>query len=188
LANVKEEIMKKQMSRSVVMLVVVLLGVLSVLPLQAQGSGVINLTFAKSAAEEGIWEGTVAGDVEGNLRTVLLNADTSAPVWRVEFDWIIDAGPQSFTARMSGTLNTKTGAVAMQGKVVEGWMVGAQVQEKGQLVDPETSAFEGTIRLIAPSAQALSVTSRTVGHAHAQQDRLAFDLRPITTWLFNLLQ
>jgi hypothetical protein len=157
--------MKKPMRRSVVMLVVVLLGMLSILPLQAQGKGVINLTFAKSATEEGIWEGTVAGDVEGNLRTVLLNADTSAPVWRVEFDWIIEAGEQSFTARMRGTLNTKTGAVAMQGKVIEGWMLGARVQEKGQLVDAETSAFEGTIRLIAPSAKTSPVTGESVGHA-----------------------
>jgi hypothetical protein len=180
--------MKKQMSRSIVMLVVVLLAVLSVLPLQAQGKGIVNLTFTKSAAEEGVWVGTVAGDVAGNLRTVLLNADTSAPVWRVEFDWIIDAGPQSFTARMSGTLNTKTGAVAMQGKVIEGWMLGARVQEKGQLVDPETSAFEGTIRLIAPSAQALSVTGGSVGHAHAQQNGLAFDLRSIVSWALSLLQ
>jgi hypothetical protein len=115
----------------------------------AQGSGDVNFTFQKAASGEGTWAGTVDGDVQGNLETVLLNIDNSNPVWDVEFDWIIDAGDRSFTARMTGTLNSETGAVEMDGEVIEGWMLGARVHEEGQMIDPETSAFEGFIELHA---------------------------------------
>lgn len=115
----------------------------------AQEGGDVNLTFEKAASGEGTWAGAVDGDVQGDLKTVLLTIDNSTPVWDVEFDWIIDAGEQSFTARLAGTLNSETGAVEMDGEVVEGWMIGAKVHEKGQMVDLETSAFEGTIQLSA---------------------------------------
>jgi hypothetical protein len=148
----------------------------------AQAEEVIELTFQKSAAaQEGNWEGTVSGDVEGNLRTVLLNADTTDPVWQVEFDWIIESGDRSFTARMSGTLNTETGAVAMQGEVIEGWMLGAPVQEEGQMVDAETSTFEGTIRIMTPAPQTLPVTGGASAGA-------TFDLHSIIAWVLSLLQ
>ncbi|MBI1296746.1 hypothetical protein GC175_17460 [bacterium] len=151
--------MNKQTRRSIVVMVVMaVLAIFSPMSLRAQEDGAINLTFAKAAVDEGVWEGTVGGDVEGNLHTVLLSADTSAPIWQVEFDWIIDADDKSFTARMSGTLNTETGAVAMQGEVIEGWLLGAAVQEEGQLVDAETSAFEGTIRVVPSAPEMLPTT------------------------------
>ena len=117
--------------------------------MHAQGDSDVHLTFQKAASGEGTWAGTVDGDVQGNLETVLLTIDNSVPVWDVEFDWIIDADDRSFTARLNGTLNSETGAVVMDGEVIEGWMLGARVHEEGQMVDPETSAFEGVIELYA---------------------------------------
>lgn len=107
---------------------------------------VIHLTFDKSSAGEGIWQGTVSGDVRGRLKTVLLSATPgSAPgILDVTFDWIIK-GRRAFTARLSGTLNTNTGAVAMSGRVTKGRYKGAWVEERGQLVDPATLRFQGTI-------------------------------------------
>ena len=105
----------------------------------------VHLTFAKHAAGPGVWSGAVAGDIDGALTTRLLSLDDHKPVWRVTFDWIVDAGGESFTARLHGTLDTTTGAVEMKGRVIEGHMLGAQVREHGQLVDPMASAFEGTI-------------------------------------------
>ena len=105
----------------------------------------VRLSFEKQAVERGVWKGSVAGDIEGGLTTRMIGFDDSEPVWKVTFDWIVDAGRKSFTARLSGTLDTTTGAVAMRGRVVEGYLRGAKVRERGQLVDPETSAFEGTI-------------------------------------------
>lgn len=139
-----------KLSRQVTFLLLITLALaLPQRAVHAQQGGDVNLTFQKAATGEGTWAGTVGGDVQGNLETVLLTIDNSNPVWDVEFDWIIEAGDRSFTARMTGTLNSETGAVEMDGKVIEGWMLGARVHEAGQMVDPETSAFEGVIELYA---------------------------------------
>lgn len=121
----------------------------------AQMSAPVNLTFAKVATDPaGIWQGTVGGDITGQLETRLLSKTESGPVWHVSFDWIVTADDpaQSFTARLKGTLHTTTGKVVMNGQVTEGWLEGAQVHEEGQLTNPETLAFEGKIRIMAGSA------------------------------------
>jgi hypothetical protein len=69
---------------------------------------------------------------------------SSPEILNVTFDWIVK-GRRAFTARLSGTLNTATGAVAMSGRVIKGRYKGAWVEEHGQLVDPATSRFQGTI-------------------------------------------
>jgi hypothetical protein len=40
----------------------------------------------------------------------------------------------------------------MDGTVVDGFLQGAQVHEEGQLVDPATLGFEGTIRVMPSTA------------------------------------
>lgn len=112
----------------------------------------VRLTFDKSAVAAGVWEGTVGGDVDGDLTTILTALQVSGPIWLVEFDWIVDAGAQSFTAHLSGILNTETGSVVMNGEVVEGWLLGAQVHEEGQLVDADTLRFQGTIQVMPETA------------------------------------
>jgi len=111
----------------------------------------VIITFDKAMDEDGIWEGTVSGDVDGELRTVL-NVDNireTGMILHVEFDWIITADDpsKSFTARLNGILNNNTGKVVMNGTVIEGWLTGARVHEEGQLIDPETGRFEGTIQI-----------------------------------------
>jgi hypothetical protein len=96
--------------------------------------------------------GTVSGDISGSLETRLLSISQAGKILHVEFDWIVDAGEQSFTARLKGTLDSETGTVTMNGTVFEGYLAGAQVHEQGQLVNPATSGFEGTIRLMPASA------------------------------------
>lgn len=86
----------------------------------------VIITFSKSAVVEGKWEGSVDGDVSGNLKSELLDMRESGPIWHVEFDWIIDSGEQSFTARLNGILNNRTGSVVMNGRVIEGWLEGAR--------------------------------------------------------------
>lgn len=118
----------------------------------ASATAPLSLTFEKEAIEVGVWEGSVSGDVDGDLRTVLTSCTGPNPcsgtVWHVEFDWIIDAGAQSFTAHLRGVLNTRTGAVVMNGTVVDGYLQGARVHEEGHLVDAAIMRFEGSIHVM----------------------------------------
>lgn len=115
-------------------------------------SGVTYLFFDKTAIAEGTWEGTVGGDIVGILNTQLLAIEIVGPVWFVEFDWIVEAGDQSFTARMTGTLNTLTGTVVMTGEVVDGYQLGMQVYEQGQMANSATGRFQGTILILPAEA------------------------------------
>ena len=75
----------------------------------------------------------------------------------VTFEWAIEDGnlvdgDQSFTAVASGTLNNSTGKVVMNGEVVSGYMAGAKFIEEGQLVDPFTLQFQGSMKLVLSTA------------------------------------
>lgn len=141
----------------VLRMIALVVAALSVLPgpahLQAVSPAPVRLTFSKSMSTTPmVWQGSVNGDVAGTLETRLLNLRVSGNIWHVEFDWVVTgANPhQSFTARLTGILNLKTGKVVMNGAVIDGYLDGAQVHEEGLLVDPAASKFEGTIR-IAPN-------------------------------------
>lgn len=110
------------------------------------------IEFDKQGGANGIWQGTVDGDVTGDLTTVLTSAHQTGQILHVTFAWIIDDGAQSFTAELEGTLNLKTGAVEMDGTVVDGWLVGARVHEQGQLIDPATGRFQGRILIFPATA------------------------------------
>jgi len=113
----------------------------------------VRLDFTKSISDPaGVWTGSVSGDVSGGLTTRLTELRIAGPIWHVRFDWIISAGPRSFVADLTGTLNNATGQVVMKGTVVEGWLLGAQVHEVGQLTDPDTLSFAGEIRIMPATA------------------------------------
>jgi hypothetical protein len=114
----------------------------------------VELSFDKTAVADGVWQGTVDGDITGMLETRLTERRISGPIWHMRFDWIISAGDQSFVADLRGTLNNNTGAVVMNGTVVEGYLLGARVHEEGQLVDAATLRFRGSIRVMAEPAGA----------------------------------
>jgi hypothetical protein len=138
--------------RRLVVMLLVCAGMQSASTLPAlAASDPIRMTFDKAAVASGVWEGTVSGDIEGSLRTVLLTLDETGPIWHVTFDWIIGSGERSFTARLDGLLNTQTGTVVMDGTVTEGYLLGARVHETGQLVDSATSRFTGSITVFPAS-------------------------------------
>jgi hypothetical protein len=120
-------------------------------PLVAAASDPIQIAFDKSASGPGTWSGTVGGDVNGDLTTTLLSLTETGVIWQVTFDWVVD-GDSSFTARLSGTLNTSTGDVVMNGRVIDGDYLGARVHEEGQLVDPATLRFQGLIQIMPATA------------------------------------
>jgi hypothetical protein len=98
------------------------------------------------------FEGTVTGAVSGGLASRRVSLDgESGPVQHLTFEWKV-SGAHAFTALTSGTLNTRTGAVVMNGRVVDGYLTGARVHEEGQLVDPGTFTFAGFLRLMPSTA------------------------------------
>lgn len=107
-----------------------------------------RLTFDKSAIAEGVWQGTVGGDVSGSITTYLEGLRVTGSIWHVDFEFDITAGDSSFVTELSGILNTDTGAVVMDGTVVSGYLQGARVHEAAQLVDPDTFRFQGTIEVM----------------------------------------
>lgn len=144
--------------RSVLAFMLMLAMALSAVPASAAATASESdpyvLVFSKSDPDGlFVWTGNVSGDVDGALTTRLTAARQAGSVLHVDFDWEIDDanGARSFVARMTGVLNLETGQVVMNGTVVEGWLEGARVHEKGQLVDPATSTFVGTIRVMPAS-------------------------------------
>lgn len=110
-----------------------------------------TLEFTKEDPDgDGTWNGTVAGEIEGEVQTMLLNADQSQPVWRVAFEVMVDAGDRSFRGYVGGTLDTDSGVVTMHGVVTEGYMLGASIDWQGQMTDEAASRFEGDITLTPP--------------------------------------
>src|SRR5262245_49409561 len=93
-------------------------------PAASASNAPVRLSFDKSASAPGVWTGTVSGDLDGTLTTRLLSLDVTGPIWHVTFDWTVEAGPSSFTARLSGILNTVTGGVVMDGTVISGHLLG----------------------------------------------------------------
>ena len=100
-----------------------------------------------------VFEGTTSGAAPGALTSRLISLDAATgPILHVTFDWSVSSGSKSFTARTSGIWNTNTGRVVMNGRVIDGYLNGAQVHEEGQLVDPATLTFQGFLRLLPNTA------------------------------------
>jgi hypothetical protein len=158
LSKEKESVMAERGSKRLraTALVALMVAGLFFLAVPARASSPVNLTFEKESVGERAWAGTVSGDINGDLKSFLTACTGPNPcsgrIWHVEFDWVIDAGAESFTAHLSGVLNNVTGSVVMNGTVVEGFLEGAQVHEAGQLVNAETLGFEGTIRIMPATA------------------------------------
>jgi len=112
------------------------------------------VTFEKHLVDPAalVFNGTTGGAAKGTLvsRLVPGTLDASTPVWRFAFEWDVTAKApsKSFVAITTGTFDTTTGAVIMEGSVVSGWHVGAPVHEEGQLIDASTFTFAGEIVIL----------------------------------------
>jgi hypothetical protein len=129
--------------------------VAAAVPAASASNAPVRLTFDKHVVDPVgfVFEGTTGGDIAGTLTSdlVSLNAVTG-PNLHITFDWHVTAGSKSFTARTDGIWNTKTGSVVMNGTVIDGYLLGAQVHEDGQLVNPATLEFVGSIRIMPATA------------------------------------
>jgi hypothetical protein len=113
----------------------------------------IVVTFQKHVVDPTnlIFAGTAGGAVDGTLmsRMVPGSLTIDGAIWHFTFDWIVGAKPrhESFVARTTGTFDTSTGRVVMDGRVTVGWHKGAAVHEEGQLLDPATYTFAGRLEI-----------------------------------------
>lgn len=137
-------------------------GLLLVVVVSALSAAAANteLTFVKTAVSDGVWVGSVSGDVSGRLVTLELTSERSQGGWDVEHVVVViaDDPAESFVARLSGTVDTVSGTERLAGDVREGFMSGARVEEAGQVVDAAAPSYAGTLRLVltraAPEASA----------------------------------
>jgi hypothetical protein len=146
--------MRKRTSRGRVALAVLaaVLAVGALSPAAATASSdPVELTFSKVFVGGGMWQGSVSGDISGGLTSQITELTVEGSTWQVEFDWIVSAGDQSFTAHLAGLVNTQTGRVVMNGTVVQGYLLGAQVHEEGQIINANGDAV-GSIQIMPASA------------------------------------
>jgi hypothetical protein len=113
----------------------------------------IVVTFEKHVVDPAnlVFEGTTGGKAKGTLVSRMLPGSLTieGPIWHFTFDWIVSAKARrkSFVARTTGTFDTNSGRVVMDGSVIDGWREGAAVHEEGVLIDPATFTFAGELRI-----------------------------------------
>ena len=113
----------------------------------------IVVTFEKHLVDPVnlVFQGTAGGQAKGALESRMVPGSLTidGPIWHFAFDWIVDARARhkSFVARTTGTFDTTTGRVVMDGVVTEGWREGSAVHEEGQLLDPATFTFAGELQI-----------------------------------------
>lgn len=101
--------------------------------------------FEKQWAAPDYYVGTVAGG--GTIEMWLFDKRIVGNTQHFGATVEVAMPDASFTAVVSGQINFSTGRVVLNGTVTDGWLQGAQVQERSQLVDPDTGAFIGTIQI-----------------------------------------
>lgn len=111
-------------------------------------------TFTKCGGEFGPWQGSAIGPngEDEVLLTELTGGQGTGQVLQLEIDWVVG---DAYTAKLSGTLNKRTGAVVMNGQVVAGDFLGSRVHEEGQLISSDNGklCFAGTIRVMPGSGR-----------------------------------
>jgi hypothetical protein len=110
----------------------------------------IVLQFEKQWAAPDYYVGTVEGG--GTIEMTLFDKSVIGNTQHFSATVEVVAPSGSFTAVVSGQINFSTGRVVLNGRVTSGWLAGAQVQERSQLVDPATGSFIGSIRIMPASS------------------------------------
>ena len=121
---------------------------LALAPLAAAHAEEVNLTFDSRATTARAAEGTVAGDIAGQLTTRIRSRRVSGNRARVTMDWIVRAGGRSFTARLRGVINTRTRSGVLNGRVTSGYLLGAEARAQGRLLGKNRRRFVGTLTLV----------------------------------------
>jgi hypothetical protein len=110
----------------------------------------IVIPFEKHWVGPGHYVGTASDG--GTIEMQLSDSYVTGAVQHFTATLKLSVGGHSLTAILDGRFNNSTLGTVLNGVVVDGWLVGAQVHEEGQLVDFEPPTFVGTVQLMPGSA------------------------------------
>jgi hypothetical protein len=137
---------------------------------QASGRAPVEVTFTKWGTGLSVptHTGFAGGDVPGMFAGTVLSRDAfdNGTIVQLEARYEVTAADpaQSFKALIEGTLNNQTQTAVLNGTVIDGWLVGAQVQVTFDVIVPaagnscvpeapvNSRCFQGTIRILPGSA------------------------------------
>jgi hypothetical protein len=137
---------------------------------QASSGAPIEVTFTKwGTGAPGMFTGVTGGDVPGMFVGTVLSSDPfeNGTIVQLEARYEVtgDADPtHSFKAHIEGKRNVPTQHAVLNGTVIEGWLVGAQVQVTFDVIAAQAgiscvpqapvnrTCFQGTIRILPGSA------------------------------------
>ena len=135
---------------------------------QASGRNPVEVTFTKWVTTFPALAGITGGDAPGTFAGTVVSRDPfdNGTIVQLEAEYRVTAAnpTHSFVARIEGKQNNQTLHAVLNGTVIDGWLLGAQVQVIYDIVDPApgtscvTAApvnrrcFQGTIRILPGSA------------------------------------
>ena len=135
---------------------------------QATGGAPVEVSFTKWVNGFPALAGVTGGDAAGTLAGTVLNRDPfdNGVIVQLEAEYRITATnpAHSFVAHIEGKQNNETLAAVLNGTVTSGWLAGAQVQVRYDIVDPPPGnscitgapagrrCFQGTIKILPGSA------------------------------------
>jgi hypothetical protein len=135
---------------------------------QANGGANVEVTFTKWVTAFPAMAGVTGGDVPGTFTGAVLSRDPfdNGTIVQLEARYEVAAAnpAHSFVAHIEGKQNNPTRQAVLNGTVISGWMVGAQVQVTFDVIPPAAgircvptapenrTCFQGTIRILPGSA------------------------------------
>jgi hypothetical protein len=135
---------------------------------QANGGANVEVTFTKWITSFPAMAGVTGGDVPGTFAGAVLSFDPfdNGTIVELEARYEVTATnpAHSFVAHIEGQQNNPTQKAVLNGTVIEGWLVGAQVHVTYDVIVPATGTscvpaapvnspcFQGTIRILPGSA------------------------------------
>jgi hypothetical protein len=135
---------------------------------QANGGANVEVTFTKWITSFPAMAGVTGGDVPGTFAGAVLSFDPfdNGTIFELEARYDVTAAnpAHSFVVHIEGKQNNPTQKAVLNGTVIEGWLVGAQVHVTYDVIVPATGTscvpaapvnspcFQGTIRILPGSA------------------------------------
>lgn len=132
--------------------------VLALLALAALASAhaQLSVSYDRSPVAPMTWFSAANGDLSGRWVTALVKGMDSPELFHGEFYWMFigDSPDTSFIAYLKGTHNHRTDEIVFDGFIVDGYMEGARVEDRGTMANYDAKRVTGTIQIFPQGADA----------------------------------